>query len=122
MRLDDLRLGLDGLRNIRHGWRWLARRRRFGVILRPPKKRPVGMIEKLVAFFLGLATLVGAWFAFRRLQAEEVAERIDEARDVAQKRNVAAWKLIDLEVGKINAEITKVDDRDEIARLLDEEP
>ena len=70
----------------------------------------------------GAGLLVGAGFAFRRLQAEEVAERIDEARDVAQKRNVAAWKLIDLEVGKINAEITKVDDRDEIARLLDEEP
>ncbi len=78
------------------------------------------MIDRLVAFVLAMIGVVAAWVAIKRLKDEEVAERIDKAREVAQGRNAKAWEAIELEVGTINEEIEAVDDRSELARLLDE--
>jgi hypothetical protein len=78
------------------------------------------MIGKVIAFFVGLVGAVAAWFALVKRKDLEVEQRIEEAREVAEMRNAERSEAIEERVAEIKAEVESVDDRDELARMLDE--
>ena len=78
------------------------------------------MIGKIIAFVVGLIGAAAAWFSIVKRKEIEIEHRIEEAREEAQDRNEAASEVIEARVEEIKAEVEKIDDRDELARMLDE--
>lgn len=80
------------------------------------------MLKRVLGFVLGIVSTLGAAFAFFRIRDRmEITEEVNELRAAGRKRNAQAWKAIDKEAEKINAEVEEVGlDRKVLARMLDE--
>jgi len=83
------------------------------------------MVNKVlgaIAAFVGLiAAIFGTVFAVRRLQADEVADQVEELREKASQDNAISSERVEASAAKIRASVEAVgDDRSELAKMLDE--